>query len=94
MNNEIIDVLKYKAASTASSVVLGSLLLISNGTFQPQIINTISGNPTAKTITAPIVGTQSLHKNDLVEANDEEVMALFLEIEPKYKITNQRLADL
>jgi hypothetical protein len=36
----------------------------------------------------------ALHLRRIEEANDDEVMAAFLEIEPHYQATNRKLADL
>ena len=94
MNTENIDVLKQKAFSTATNIILGTMLLGATSTFQPQAINKLLGNSTAKVVTTSMVGPLHSNTDELVEANDEEIKALFIEIEPEYGITNQLLANL
>ena len=94
MNIGYTEIFKQKASSTAKNVVFGSLLLATANTFQPQVIGKISGNSTTTALGTSVVGSQYPHTDDLVVADDEEVIALFLKIEPEYRITNQMLADL
>ena len=94
MNTESIDVLKQKAFSTATNIIVGTLLLGATSTFQPQAISKMSGNPTDKVVKTSILGSLSSGTDDLVEANDEEIIALFVEIEPEYGTTNRLLANL
>ncbi len=94
MNTESIDVSKQKAFSTATNIIIGTLLQGATSTFQPQAISKMPGNPTDKVVTTSIGGPLYSNTNDLVEANDEEIIALFVEIEPEYGTTNQLLANL
>jgi hypothetical protein len=53
-----------------------------------------SGNPTSTTISISILAPGVSKEQEPVEANDAEIIALFLEIEPEYSRTNRLLADL
>jgi hypothetical protein len=53
-----------------------------------------SGNPTSTTISISVLAQKVSKEQEPVEANDAEIIALFLEIEPEYSRTNRLLADL
>lgn len=87
-----LDILKQKSFSTASSAILGLISRTTPTSFQYHISSILSGIPTEKTIHAFIPKMQE--RKEIEEADDEEVMKAFLEIEPRYSNLYRKLAEL
>ena len=86
-------ILNPKEFSTTEKIIPGSFLQNSPAVSRQQILEQFD-NWATSTLSIPIEKLLHSHKAEVVEANDEEIKALFLQIEPDYEITNHMLADL
>ena len=86
-------ILNPKEFNTTEKIIPGSFLQNSPAASHQQI-RVQFDNWVTSTLSIAIENPSHSHKAEVVEANDEEIKALFLQIEPGYAITNRMLADL
>jgi len=86
-------VIEMPKAVTADKIDLRSLLRTASTYHRLNIVFPV-GNTTSERWSPLSDESLRSHANDAMNANDQEIIGLFLEIEPRYSRTNRMLAEM